>query len=65
VNADSDIELVPMVGAHIIIFGRGDNIKAKFAKLEALYRNGFNVTGWNKYEVINLKYDGQIVCTKR
>ncbi|MDR1673149.1 MAG: hypothetical protein LBS09_06795 [Bacteroidales bacterium] len=65
VNADGDIELIPRVGAHIIVFGHGDKIGEKFGKLESLYRNGFNVTGWNKYDVINLKYDGQIVCTRR
>jgi cell division protein FtsQ len=65
VNEDGDIELTPRVGAHIIIFGKGDKIEEKFTKLEALYRNGFNVTGWNKYLTINLKYDGQVVCTQR
>jgi cell division protein FtsQ len=65
VNADGDIELVPRVGAHVIIFGHGDKIEEKFGKLESLYRNGLNVTGWNKYDIINLKYDGQIVCTRR
>ncbi|MDR2847477.1 MAG: hypothetical protein LBV39_00065 [Bacteroidales bacterium] len=65
VNADGDIELIPLVGAHIIIFGKGENFEEKFAKLETLYRNGFNVNGWNKYLVINLKYNNQIVCTKR
>jgi cell division protein FtsQ len=65
VNADGDFEMIPRVGSQIIIFGKGDHIREKFDNLEALYRNGFNVTGWNKYDVINLKYDGQIVCTKR
>jgi cell division protein FtsQ len=65
VNADGDIELIPRVGSHVILFGKGDRIDEKFAKLEALYRNGLNVAGWNRYDAINLKYDGQIVCTKR
>jgi cell division protein FtsQ len=65
VREDGDFELIPRVGAHVILFGKCEKIDEKFSKLEALYRNGFNVTGWNKYDVINLKYDGQIVCTKR
>jgi cell division protein FtsQ len=65
VNTDGDFEMIPRVGSQVIIFGKGDHIREKFDKLEALYRNGFNVTGWNKYDIINLKYDGQIVCTKR
>ncbi|MDR3093629.1 MAG: cell division protein FtsQ/DivIB [Bacteroidales bacterium] len=65
VNADGDIELIPLVGSHIIIFGKGENFEEKFTKLETLYRNGFNVSGWNKYQIINLKYNNQIVCTQR
>ena len=65
VNEDGDFELIPMVGAHIIVFGAFDKVEAKFSKLESFYRNGLNVKGWNVYDVINLKYEGQIVATKR
>jgi cell division protein FtsQ len=65
VNEDGDFELIPLVGAHIIIFGTFDKPEAKFAKLESFYRHGLNVKGWNAYDVINLKYEGQIVGTKR
>jgi cell division protein FtsQ len=65
VNADGDIELTPLVGAQIINFGEGNRIAEKFSMLKSLYRNGFNVKGWNTYDVINLKYEGQIICTKR
>lgn len=65
VNADGDFELIPRVGAHIIIFGSFDRAESKFASIESLYRNGLNVKGWNTYDVINLKYEGQVVCTRR
>ena len=64
VNDDGDFELIPMVGAHVIIFGTFDKHEAKFSKLESFYRNGLNVKGWNSYDLINLKYDGQIIGTK-
>jgi cell division protein FtsQ len=65
VDEDGDFELIPRVGAHIIVFGKFDRPDEKFSKLEALYRNGLNVEGWNTFDAINLKYEGQIVCTKR
>ncbi len=65
VNEDGDFELIPLVGAHVIVFGAFEKPEEKFSKLESLYRNGLNVKGWNTYDVINLKYEGQIVCTKR
>ena len=65
VNEDGDFELIPLVGAHVIVFGSFDKPEAKFAKLLSLYRNGLNVKGWNTYDVINLKYEGQVVANKR
>ncbi len=65
VNEDGDFELIPRVGAHVIVFGAFDRADDKFSRLESLYRNGLNVKGWNTYDVINLKYEGQIVCTRR
>jgi len=65
VREDGEFELIPLVGAHIIVFGTFDKPDVKFSKLEALYRNGLNVKGWNTYHVINLKYEGQIVTTKK
>ena len=64
VNEDGEFELIPLVGAHVIIFGTFDKPDVKFSNLEAFYRNGLNVKGWNSYNVINLKYEGQIVTKK-
>ncbi len=65
VNAAGDIELIPRVGAHIIVFGDFTECETKFENLMSLYTNGLPATGWNKYETINLKYKGQVICTKR
>ena len=65
VNEDGDFELIPLVGSHVIVFGAFDKPEAKFSKLASFYRNGLNVKGWNTYNVINLKYEGQIVGTRK
>ena len=65
INKKGEFELVPRVGAYRIILGRFDDYQEKFRKLYALFEKGLNKVGWNKYEAINLKFDGQIVCTKR
>lgn len=65
VNASGDFELIPRVGSHIILFGDGQDCENKFDNLMSLYQNGLPATGWNKYETINLKYKGQVICTKR
>lgn len=65
VNDDYEFELIPRVGAHIIYLGTIDNYKEKFRNLKAFYLQGLNNVGWNKYEKINLKFDNQVICTKR
>lgn len=65
VNDKSEIELVPRIGAHIILFGDIKNYEEKFENLKLLYTDVFNKVGWNEYVLINLKYKDQIICTKR
>ncbi len=60
-----DIELIPRVGEHRIVLGNLQEYKERLDKLLAFYENGLNQTGWNKYSIINLKFDKQVVCTKR
>ena len=64
VNDDSEFEIIPRVGPHIIILGTIENYQEKFDKLMTFYKEGLNKVGWNAYLTINLKYKNQIVCTK-
>jgi len=64
VNKDSEFELIPKVGNHIIVLGGIDYLEKKFEKLMVFYKKGLSKTGWNEYSSINLKYKNQIVCTK-
>lgn len=65
VNENNDIEMIPRVGSHTIVFGEAHEIEKKFQKLFIFYKKGLNNTGWNNYSSINLKYKKQVVCTKR
>jgi len=65
VDSNGEYILIPRVGGQKIELGKIDNFERKFAKLYALYKDGFPTVGWNKYKKINLKYENQIVCTKR
>lgn len=65
VNRHKEFELVPKVGKHLIILGKVENIEDKFERLMKFYEEGLNKTGWNKYNMVNLKFDNQVVCTKR
>ena len=65
VRQNGEFELIPRVGSQIILLGTAERMEYKFFKLETLYREGFSKTGWNQYEIINLKYNNQVICTKR
>lgn len=65
VKKDGDFELIPRVGAHIILLGTIENIDLKLRNLKAVYQQGFGNEKWTKYRNINLKYNNQVICTKR
>ncbi|MDR1792693.1 MAG: hypothetical protein LBR36_04540 [Bacteroidales bacterium] len=63
VNSKKEIELVPVVGNHTVIFGKLDpyidpqiDIETKFANLKDIYTNGFKIKKWDKYKSVNLKF---------
>lgn len=63
---NKDIKLIPRVGEHQIILGSiSEEYKDRLDRLMTFYVNGLNESGWNKYSVINLKFNKQVVCTKR
>ena len=65
VDENNNVELIPRVGNHNIILGDARNLEEKFKKLMLFYKKGLSKTGWNEYRTINLKYNNQVVCTKR
>jgi cell division protein FtsQ len=64
VNETGEFELIPRIGNHVILLGTADDLDDKFKRLYAFYRFGLNKIGWNKYNVINIKYKNQVVCSK-
>lgn len=64
VNEHQDIELVPRVGKQQIILGNADSLERKFEKLMLFYNKIVPKTGIEAYNVVNLKFAGQIVCER-
>ncbi len=59
---EPDIELIPRAGNHIIALGQVDGAREKLAKLRLFYRNVLEYEGWDRYRLIDIRYDGQVVC---
>jgi len=64
VDKNGEIELIPRIGNQTILFGNVENIPEKFNRLKVFYLMGLNKTGWNKYNVINIKFKNQVIGTK-
>lgn len=65
ITENENFVFVPKLGNQIIRFGNADNYEAKFSKLMAFYRQVQTKTGWNKYSVIDLQFNNQVVAVKR
>jgi len=64
ITVGDEIELIPTLGNHKIIFGDCTEIDSKFRKLLIFYNNGLSKVGWNAYTEINLKYKNNVICKK-
>ena len=59
-----EVELTPRSGRFTILFGRLDDVEAKFDKLLRFYRSGLPVIGWDACRTIDVRYRNQVVCKK-
>lgn len=58
-------QLIPKVGDYVILLGETDRLEERLRKLHYLYKEGFTKYGWNNYSLVNLKFDNQVVCTRK
>jgi cell division protein FtsQ len=58
-------EMVPVIGKHLIVFGDGNNFEEKFHRLFLFYQQVGAKLGMDKYSVVNVQYERQVVATKK
>jgi cell division protein FtsQ len=54
--------LYPQVGDETIEFGKPVDLETKFRKLKIFYKEILPRVGWNRYDRINVEYEGQVVA---
>lgn len=63
---DSDnIYILPAISGHVVNLGSVDNVAGKFDKLRLFYRKVMPEKGWEHYDTISLKWNHQVVATRR
>ena len=62
IDSKMRITIFPQVGDERIEFGRPEDVDTKLKKLMIFYKEILPRMGWNKYNRVNLEYEGQIVA---
>ena len=65
VRDTNNIIIVPDISGHVVNIGNADGFENKFAKLKLFYREVLPKRGWNTYDTISVKWNHQIVATRR
>ena len=65
VRDTNNIILVPQISGHVINVGDASGFENKFAKLKLFYREVMPKRGWNAFDTISVKWDHQVVATRR
>ena len=63
VTPDMKFEFTPVLGTHKILFGDTTDMVEKFNNLFVFYKKVLNRIGWDTYQVIDLRFKGQIVAS--
>ncbi len=64
-SAENDFLLLTRIGDHKINLGGIEDLEVKFKNLKAFYNHTMTDKTIENYKIINLKYNNQVVCTKK
>ena len=56
-------ELMPVLGSQTILFGDTADIKGKLANLFVFYKDVLNRIGWDKYEKLDVRFNGEVIAS--
>lgn len=63
VNSIEDFQLIPVLGSHKILLGDGKDLDKKFQNLFAFYQDVLNKVGWDRYTILDARFNNQIVAS--
>ena len=62
IQSNGELILVPREGKERFLFGQPDSLKEKFGKMEKYYTTIIPVKGSDRYKIVDVRFDKQIVC---
>ncbi|HIF14940.1 MAG TPA: hypothetical protein EYQ86_06365 [Bacteroidetes bacterium] len=64
VNEIGEIELITLLGSHVVVLGTIDRLENKLDGLRSFYLKCTDFVDLEKYKSVDLKYKNQIICKK-
>jgi len=58
-------QMIPTIGSHIVELGKNGDWQQKFDRLFSFYKQVWTKVGFERYEKIDVQFDGQVVATVR
>lgn len=65
IEPNGDLVMVPRIKGHLVNLGDTSIIDNKFERLLIFYRDVLPVKGWEYYDMVSVKWDGQVVAKRR
>src|SRR5690606_24948940 len=65
ITGDRNFEIIPVIGDHIIMIGKAENFEAKLDRVLLFYKKVLAKTGFNKYSVVDARFNNQVVGVHR
>lgn len=65
VKDSNNIIIIPSVEGHVVNMGNCTGYESKFRKLKLFYNKVMPIKGWMYYDTISVKWDYQVVATRR
>lgn len=62
---DRKLEIIPVIGDHVIRLGEPTDVAGKLGRLLLFYRKVLGKTGFNKYGIIDVQFAGQVIGIRR
>jgi cell division protein FtsQ len=64
INGDRTFEMIPTIGNHVVKLGKGEDIDKKFHRLLIFYQQVLSKTSFDKYSIVDVQYEGQVIGSK-
>jgi cell division protein FtsQ len=65
IQPDHTLEMIPVIGNHVVLLGEGIDIDKKLKRLFAYYKHVAGKKGFDAYSVLNVQFEGQVIGIRK